>query len=212
MTDNLARSFPLEQPAPLRAPHVEIVPTRQQRRARPRVVYALVTVTGIFAILLTQLLMSIAVADGAYQISALQVEQRDLAREEQAMQERLNTLSSTQNLAANAEALGMVSNTAVAYLSLADGTVIGSPAPASAAQGTLTGATGNLIPNALLADVPLVTAHAGTATTEGADSASVDEGASRPGTLLPAVASQQAQEAQSPAAGKAQGIPSPVTE
>lgn len=201
MIDNLARAFPRERPGhPPVAPHIEIVPSRQQRRARPRVVYALATVAGIFAILMTQLLVSIAVADGTYQIASLQVQQRDLARTEQAKQEALNMLRSTQNLAANAEALGMVSNINLVYLSVADAAVIGDPAVARADAGSVTGATGNLIANSLLAEVPLV-----------------DPAASVPpaGELAPADAAgagaPAAPAVPAPVASQPQGIPSPVT-
>jgi hypothetical protein len=71
--------------------------------------------------------------------------------------EDLNRVSSPQNLAANANALGMVSNSNPAYLRLSDGAVLGAPVPANGAAGTVTGGQGNLVPNSLLAGVPLVT-------------------------------------------------------
>lgn len=77
---NLAVARPLRrvdpQPEPRR--HLEIAPNRAQRRARPRLAHAIVTVAGIGVILLIQLLVSFALADGAYQIASLQSQQRDL--------------------------------------------------------------------------------------------------------------------------------------
>ena len=141
----LRRARPGAHPAPTR--HLEIAPSRAQRRARPRVVYALVTIAGIGVILLAQLLMSIVLADGAYQISGLQTEQRELLRQEHALTESLQVWSSTQNLAANAEGLGMVASGNPVFLDLATGQVSGT---GTAAGGSLIGSQGNLIGNSLL--------------------------------------------------------------
>jgi hypothetical protein len=139
------RARPDAHPTPTR--HLEIAPTRAQRRARPRVVYALVTVVGIGVILLGQLLMSIVLADGAYQISELQTDQRELLRQENALTESLQVWSSTQNLAANAEGLGMVASGNPVFLDLATGQVSGT---GTAAGGSLIGSQGNLIGNSLI--------------------------------------------------------------
>jgi len=43
---------PASQPGPSAQPrHIEIVTTRNQRLARPRLVYSLITVAGLFAVL-----------------------------------------------------------------------------------------------------------------------------------------------------------------
>ena len=106
--------------------HLEIAPSRAQRRARPRLAHAVVTIAGIGVILLVQLLLSFVLADGAYQISSLQTDQRELLREEQALNEQLELLGSTQNLTANAEALGMVASGNPVFLDVATGGVSGS--------------------------------------------------------------------------------------
>lgn len=126
--------------------HLEVAATSAQRRARPKLVYAIVIVAGVGAILLAQLLLSIATADGAYRISALQVQERDYSRAQSAAQERLDVLRSTQNLTRNAEALGMIASGNPVFLDAGSGQVSGVP---SAAGGSLTG-SGNLIANALL--------------------------------------------------------------
>lgn len=126
--------------------HLEIAATRAQRRARPKLVYAIVIVGGIAAILLAQLLLSIATADGAYRITALQVQERDYSRQQSAIQEHLDVLRSTQNLTRNAEALGMIASGNPVFLDASTGGVTGAPSPAG---GTLTGG-GNLIANSLL--------------------------------------------------------------
>jgi hypothetical protein len=134
--------------------HIEIVTTRAQRKARPRIVYALATVAGLFALVIAQLLLSIVIADGAYEISSLRTEQRDLSRTAQSLGEQLDLLQSPQNLATQAEDLGMVMSASTPmFLRLSDGKVLGSAGAAS--QGAaLLGAKGSLVANALLAGIP----------------------------------------------------------
>ena len=143
---NLAIARPL-RPSPASAPqprrHLEIAPSRAQRRARPRLAHAVVTIAGIGVILLVQLLLSFLLADGAYQISSLQTDQRELLREEQALNEYLELLASTQNLTASAEALGMVASGNPVFLDVATGGVSGSGSTAE-------GLPVNLIRNSLL--------------------------------------------------------------
>lgn len=142
--------------APQQPRRLDVVPTRHQKRARPKSLYALVTVGGLFAILVTQLLLSIVVSDGAYQISALQQQQKELVRDQQALAEELNVLESPQHLAANAEQLGMVTNSNTAYLRLSDGAVLGNPAAAISGGATMLGSDGGpLVPNQLLEGVTL---------------------------------------------------------
>ncbi|WP_210505325.1 hypothetical protein [Naasia sp. SYSU D00057] len=137
------------------APSIEIVPGRDQRRARPRVVYASVVVGGLGALMLSQLLMSIALSDGAYAIDSLQREHKEQSRVVQQLNEELGRLSSPQNLAVNAEALGMVQNTNPVWLRMSDGAVIGTPAAATAGAGVI-GSAGSQVANELLTGVPLV--------------------------------------------------------
>lgn len=132
-----------------------VVATREQRHARPRVFYAVVTISVIFGIIVAQLLLSVAVSSGAYEISGLQAQNRELTRTHQSMSQDLDRLASPQNLAANAEALGMVNNNTPVYLRLSDGAVLGSPEAASAGAGVIGG--GTLVANSLLSNVPLVT-------------------------------------------------------
>ncbi|MGJ4843980.1 MULTISPECIES: hypothetical protein [unclassified Leifsonia] len=153
----IGRTAP-QQEVEERPSHLEVVTTRSQRRARPRTVYAIIAVGVLFGVVVAQLLMSIAVSQGAYQLNTLQDKQTELQRSYQAASEDLNRLSSPQNLAANANALGMVTNSNPVYLRLSDGAVLGAPIPANGAAGTVTGGQGNLVPNSLLAGVPLAAA------------------------------------------------------
>lgn len=123
------------------------------RRARPTLAYAIIAVAGVAFIVVAQLLLSIAITQGAYDIDHAQIQQTKLDRQEQQLREDLDRVESPQYLAANAEALGMVPNANPVFLQLSDGTVSGNPAPADAG----TEASGPLVPNALIDGVPLVT-------------------------------------------------------
>ena len=83
-------------------------------------------------IVVAQMLLSIAVTQGAYEVDAYQIAQAKLARQEQQLREDLDRVQSPQYLAANAEALGMVPNANPVYLRLSDGGVLGQPAAAMA--------------------------------------------------------------------------------
>lgn len=179
---NLALARPARQPQPAPRRHLEIAPTRAQRRARPRVAHVAITIGGIGAILLAQLLLSFVLADGAYYISTLQNDQRDLLREEQALSEHLEVLGSTQNLTANAEALGMVASGNPMFLNVATGGVSGSNSRSGALPQ-------NLIANSLL-DGSTVLDPDAIAAAEAAEAGSGDTGESTvqvttttPGTL-----------------------------
>lgn len=158
MSDNLARVLrpnwdSTPDIAPVAEPrHIEIVSPRSQRHARPKIVYALSAVTGVAAIVLAQLLLSVGISQSAYEVSRLQASQVELGRTAESVTEDLVRVSSPQSLAANAEALGMVSNSNPVYLRLSDGAVLGAPASASGSQA----GTASLVPNSLLAGVPLV--------------------------------------------------------
>jgi hypothetical protein len=161
MSDNLARVLtaaqlgatqPDWQKSPASEPrrHIEIV--APSKHSRPRIVYALSAVTCVGAIVVAQLLLSVGISQGAYEISALRASQVELGRTADSVSEDLIRVSSPQSLAANAESLGMVTNSNSAYLRLSDGAVLGAP---SSAAGSQAGAA-NLVPNALLTGVPLV--------------------------------------------------------
>ncbi len=117
---------------------------------------ALITIGGIGVILLAQLLLSIVIADGAYQISGLQSAKHDAVLQQHAMSEQLDLLASPQHLAANAEALGMVASGNAVYLDAKTGAVTGN---GSAPGGSMLGA-GDQVGNVLLAGTALVTPSA----------------------------------------------------
>lgn len=141
--------------------HLEVAPTRAQRRARPRLLPAVVTIGGIGVILLAQLLLSIVLANGAYQISSLQTQKHDAVLQQHALSETLDLYNSPQHLAANAEALGMVASGNAVYLDAKTGAVTGT---GTAAGGSLLGA-GDQVSNVLLDGSMIVTPQTPTTTT-----------------------------------------------
>ena len=177
MSSNLAIATPSTRPQPSTSPAarpVEIVTSREQRRARPKIAYALIATAALFVLLLAQLAISIALSDGAYKISDLQAAKTELVRDQQKYSEQRDVLSSPQNLAANADELGMVRNSNPVYLDLTTGAVHGSPAPAAGADEAT---SGNLIPNTLLEGVPLTTKAPSTADGSAADGSAATDAA-----------------------------------
>ncbi|MFP7760288.1 hypothetical protein [Marisediminicola sp. LYQ134] len=184
--------------------HIEIVSTRAQRKARPKLLTALLTVTGLFAILSVQLLLTIATSEGAYEISRLQTQQAELARDEQVLVEGLRVLDAPQHLAAEAQEMGMVVTSSTAQLRLSDLTVLGTPTAASASEALRTADDGSpLIPNLLLEGVPLSGA-AGSA-------AAGDEAAAAGSDPETDAGAPPAGETDDSVASAPMGIPSPST-
>ncbi|RXZ51621.1 hypothetical protein [Agromyces binzhouensis] len=148
-----AQTRPARRWSPTAAPRLRPAPEPGERRARPRLAYAVVALASIGAIAVVQLLLSIAMTQGAYEMDEQLLRQAELQREQQKLSDDLDRLESPQFLAANAEALGMVPNAAPVYLRLSDGAVLGDP---TAAAGAAT-SSASLVPNALIDGVPLVT-------------------------------------------------------
>ncbi|MFJ3035388.1 hypothetical protein ACIPC2_13355 [Curtobacterium pusillum] len=185
MSTNLALVDPAVVPS--RAPRparrdrpelVEVTPSKAQRRARPRIAYAVVAVAALGILLLAQLGISMVLSQGAYTLNSLSAEQTNLSRTQQSLSEDLRVLDSPQNLARNAQALGMIANSTPVYLDPKTGRVYGTPTPAVADQATAS--TENQVPNSLLDDVPLAAKQGDTSTskesgsTTGSDAKSSD--------------------------------------
>lgn len=147
-----AQTRPARRPLPDRVPRLRPAP-ETAGRARPRLAYAVVALASIGAIAIAQLLLSIAMTQGAYEMDEQLLRQAELRREEAKLADDLDRLESPQYLAMNAEALGMVPNADPVYLRLSDGAVLGEPTPAG---GSAT-SSAPLVPNALIDGVPPVT-------------------------------------------------------
>jgi hypothetical protein len=201
MSTNLAYALPLGSPrGEEHTRHIAIAPV-VQRRARPKLAYALLAVGGIFAIFLAQLLLSIALSDGAYKISALTGTQGDLSRVEGALNEQLLLAGSTQNLASHAQKLGMVASSSPVFLRLSDGTVIGS----ATAAGVGPAAGASLVGNSLLTGAT----EDGTSFTGKASAAA--KVTTPPKTGTPAAGAPQTDPLGAPLASKPGELPSPQT-
>jgi len=130
-----------------------VLPAAQPRRGRSPLLVAFTAVGIVLAILAAQLGLSIAVSQGAYEVRALELEQRDLGRVERVLSQNVDKLSSPQNLAENAGKLGMVQNATPAALRLSDHKVLGSLKARTSAVNA------NLVPNAALKGLPVVNAE-----------------------------------------------------
>jgi len=137
-------------PAPEPTRQLRAVSPAVGRKRRPKVFFATVTVIAFFAIVVAQILLSISLQSGAYEIAGLQRDVRELGRTFQSATQDLDRMTSPQNVAQSAEVLGMVGNSNPVYLRLSDSLVTGA-ATAAGAGGTLV-AQGNLVPNAMLAE------------------------------------------------------------
>jgi len=158
--------------------------------------YSVVTIVSLFVIFAAQLLLSIVVSDGAYQLSGLQVQQKELLRTEQALLEQLQVLGSTQHLAANAAHLGMVPGSNPLYLDLATGAVSSAPGTADPLG---CGGGCSMVANSLLNGVPLVDAA----------SVAAQTAAVAPSSAQPAAV--QAPAAQSVPSANPDVLPAPLT-
>ncbi|AWB95324.1 hypothetical protein DCE93_06350 [Agromyces badenianii] len=146
-----AQSLPApRRVGPERAPRRLRPAPEHAGRAKPKLAYAVIALGGVAVIIVAQLLLSIAVTQGAYEIDGLQMKQSALTREEQKLAEDLDRVESPQFLAMNAQGLGMVPNANPVYLRLSDGAVLGQP---TAAEGG-PGASEPLVPNVLIDGVP----------------------------------------------------------
>ena len=115
-------------------PRLRAVP-RWRPRSGPKLIHGAVALAGLAAIVIAQLGVSVALADGAMEIKAIQAETSEAQLHQQAMSEQLAALESPQQLATAAHGMGMVSSEQQHYISMATGEVtVGADAPAQAAQ------------------------------------------------------------------------------
>ncbi|MDL9981410.1 hypothetical protein [Microbacterium candidum] len=132
------------------------------RRRRPRIVYAMVAIAGVLAIGAAQMTLSILTTESTFAVSKLTQQQRTLTLQKQVLYDEVTGLSSPQFLAANASALGMVVGQPPSYLRLSDGALLGNAAPSTWVSSVDVRDRGS-VPNALIANTPLVTDPALTA-------------------------------------------------
>jgi len=153
---------------------LQVVDAPPRRRRRPKLVYGIVAVVGALAIGAAQMVLSILMTQGSYELSKLNEEQRALTYQKQILQDDIAGLSSPQFLAANATALGMVIDEAPSYMRLSDGALLG-PGQVSFGRSSIDALGRAAVPNALVEDTPLVTDP--DATIEGRTVSGTDAGA-----------------------------------
>lgn len=110
--------------------------SRRAASQAPRLRYVVGTLAGLFAILMGQLVLSIALGNGAYEIRDLERQLAERNRDLSIVSEEVSQLQDPQTLAQLAVTLGMVDDGDPAYLRLSDASVLGSTEPA--APGTMT--------------------------------------------------------------------------
>jgi uncharacterized protein HemX len=114
------------QPA---APRLRVVapPARVRHRAGVTVLCLVLLAAGLVGLLV----LNINLSHGSYTLNDLQLQQTQLEEQQEALQEELDSLQTPQNLARQAQGLGMVPAPRPAFMRLGTGQVVGAPAAAS---------------------------------------------------------------------------------
>jgi len=118
---------------------------------------------GIFAILAGQLVLSIALGNGAYAIQDLERQLAERNRDLSIVSEEIGQMQDPQTLATLAVSLGMVDDGDPAYLRLSDAAVLGSGQPAEAGSTSVV----SVVPGEEVAGMETVAAAIAAQATEG---------------------------------------------
>lgn len=111
----------------------------ERRKIYSNLRMATITVLVLFGIIITQILLSIAVSSGAYEIAGLKQSNKEAADKVQLIKQEVSYLSAPQHLAEKAEELGMVNSTNPVFLQLSDGAVLGVPEASTTTDGLVQG-------------------------------------------------------------------------
>lgn len=131
--------------------------------APPKLSYVIATLAGIFAILAGQLMLSIALGNGAYAIQDLERQLAERNRDLSIVTEEIGAMQDPQTLATLAVSLGMVDDGDPAYLRLSDAQVLGSGEPAMAGSTSVVA----VVPGEAVVDVTTVASTIATQSAEG---------------------------------------------
>jgi outer membrane murein-binding lipoprotein Lpp len=115
------------------------------RQANPRLAFAAMVTAGLLGIAILNLLLNLATSSGVYELAGLKNQQKSLQLSSQILQQQVDSLSSNQNLASAAQAMGMVANANPVFLDVNNSKVYGEPAAAIASATDRV--SGNLIAN-----------------------------------------------------------------
>lgn len=190
--------------------------TRQKTQANavPKLRYIVVLLAGIFAILGGQLLLSIAVSGGAYEIASLKSDLRGSQQKQQIVGEEISALATPDTLATLAGSMGMVPDNNPAYIRVSDGAIVGEALPAEASTSgqvfAVTAGTETSVPLPIVELVSLTISAATAVESETADTLATPPAEPEfVSTTPPAVSTVSVSETPAPRFGGS--IPSPVT-
>ena len=110
-----------------------VVPRRQPQA--PRVPFMILVSLVLLGGVVGLLLFNTSMQQASFAATALEAKADRLKAREQGLQMQLDRLRDPQRVATRAKALGMVPMVNPAFIDLADGSVLGNPAPASAEDG-----------------------------------------------------------------------------
>ena len=129
MPSGYTRPVPPSRPAAPAPPRLRVVAPTRHRSATG---LALLSITLLVGGLLALLMLNISIGKGAYELSGLQKQQRELAVQQQELAEQVEQAGAPQQLAKEASKLGMVPAPNTVFVKLPDGTLQGTPATATA--------------------------------------------------------------------------------
>lgn len=126
------------------------------RNKKHGVAIARTVIIGFVAIQILKLILDIALSQSAYELSSLKREKIELTTQSQIVGQQVDSLSSQQNLANSAQALGMIANANPVFLRIADQKVFGKPKSALNTDGRV--AKNNIASAALIQESVLTPA------------------------------------------------------
>jgi hypothetical protein len=115
-------------------------------RTRGKLGFSATLLIGSVVIALLNLGLNMATSTGVYEVANLKAQKAKLDLSSQIVAQKVDSLSSNQNLASAAQAMGMVANANPVFLDLSNQKVYGSPAAAT--QNLSQRVSGNLVANA----------------------------------------------------------------
>jgi hypothetical protein len=117
-------------------PHLRMVsPLRAERASRG--VFALVVTGLLVAGMVVILVINTSLAQGAFTVSELQVQEATLTQQEQALSQVVAAAGAPESLEQRARSLGMVPSENPVFLSVPSGRVLGKPKPAGGATSSI---------------------------------------------------------------------------
>lgn len=157
----------INAPATFRAPRPRLTsvaaPSRSSSKAPSQLRRVVgIVVLGSLIIGGLGLILNIGISQSVYQLAGLKNSKAALSTQSQMLSEQVDSLSSQQNLANSAAALGMIANANPVFLRIADAKVFGKP---TAALDTTGRVAANNLANASMTDSSVLNMQSGAAST-----------------------------------------------